>query len=500
MTEIVCTTDCPHNTFGLNSVSAFRELDANLPNFVLPYLLKQELLSREGLRNAVNTITQVPNDEDRIYIFVIRKLYHERQDDGKTIYEQWQDAGLPGLTHDQRLLLKYKSLRSPTIVEYQRKIDDNYAEFIDLLEPEHGSLRLLDPMFIGHGYPRFTQLFCYVETYPNFIRLSRGEGQLLVNRVSTPLIDRIKTAAAAAVLPVTAFLQEHFYECWKWPIEIGQALHREQIANLEAKRCTAVYDIGDHYAEILLRLLRRDDIQQCPPSPLPDTVLFDWVKQGKSADFDMSQESLKTFCQNRDGLAIMVIANLTLTADALQVEATSSRKYAFVKERLEKDFGAWIQFKSEEVCDLSRKFLDSELEEYIDDLAARRDLDDYDEEFDDGEEEYYDDEDYEEPFDEEDDADCDDEDEEDGGITPETREQILCQVLDRHYQEFLDMKIPTLQNLTPRQASKDPSLHSALAELMKDHIRQNGVLARKNEAAPYDFNWLLDELDLPELK
>jgi hypothetical protein len=41
------------------------------------------------------------------------------------------------------------------------------------------------------------------------------------------------------------------------------------------------------------------------------------------------------------------------------------------------------------------------------------------------------------------------------------------ELLDRHYREWLDVPVPALDNVTPRQAARDPKLRARLIDLLK---------------------------------
>jgi hypothetical protein len=75
------------------------------------------------------------------------------------------------------------------------------------------------------------------------------------------------------------------------------------------------------------------------------------------------------------------------------------------------------------------------------------------------------------------------------------REKLEREALDRHYREWLDMRLPALDDATPRQAASDPRLRPRLIDLLKDF--ENISARRGAEAgAGYDTAWLWAALGL----
>ena len=79
------------------------------------------------------------------------------------------------------------------------------------------------------------------------------------------------------------------------------------------------------------------------------------------------------------------------------------------------------------------------------------------------------------------------------------QKQILLRMHETHYRKFLDDRVPLLDDHTPREAARDPALRPKLLDLMKFHI--NGLERRsKADGVCYSVDWLLEELELTELK
>ena len=81
---------------------------------------------------------------------------------------------------------------------------------------------------------------------------------------------------------------------------------------------------------------------------------------------------------------------------------------------------------------------------------------------------------------------------------PPTPEQLRAEH-DARYRRLLDLALPELGGLTPRQAVADPAWRPAVVSLFKTHLHN---LERRNrrEPVPLSLDWVLDELGLAELK
>ncbi len=82
----------------------------------------------------------------------------------------------------------------------------------------------------------------------------------------------------------------------------------------------------------------------------------------------------------------------------------------------------------------------------------------------------------------------------DGGVPPETAEPIMREVLQRHYQRWVDTPLPALDDLTPHQAAARPAMRPRLVRLIKT------IELHESEAGPsgrgIDISFLWSELGL----
>ncbi len=83
-------------------------------------------------------------------------------------------------------------------------------------------------------------------------------------------------------------------------------------------------------------------------------------------------------------------------------------------------------------------------------------------------------------------------------LSSEEEEKFMIQFYEKHYQKFLDDKIPAIDDMTPREAMNDPDMRPRLIELMKGHVRNIDSTAKK-KGINLNIDWVLEELGLDEL-
>jgi len=82
-------------------------------------------------------------------------------------------------------------------------------------------------------------------------------------------------------------------------------------------------------------------------------------------------------------------------------------------------------------------------------------------------------------------------------ISQEELAEAAKHFLDEHYRKWIDMEIPALDGLSPRQAARSPAMRTRVVEMLKDleHMYQQGL--ERGEAS-HDPHWMWAELGLAE--
>jgi hypothetical protein len=73
--------------------------------------------------------------------------------------------------------------------------------------------------------------------------------------------------------------------------------------------------------------------------------------------------------------------------------------------------------------------------------------------------------------------------------------EILKDLEDRHYREWLDQPIPALRNHTPREAARSKALRPFLRDLL-EQLENYAERAKVKGRFAYDSGWLWTELGL----
>lgn len=81
-------------------------------------------------------------------------------------------------------------------------------------------------------------------------------------------------------------------------------------------------------------------------------------------------------------------------------------------------------------------------------------------------------------------------------IPPEVREQVVGQMLDRHYGTWPDHPLPALDGQTPRAAAGTAAGRLKLARLLKQMENSEQRRARMDGVKRYDFGWIRQELGI----
>ena len=81
------------------------------------------------------------------------------------------------------------------------------------------------------------------------------------------------------------------------------------------------------------------------------------------------------------------------------------------------------------------------------------------------------------------------------GLSPELQEALVLDHLSKHYRDWLDIPVPMIDDLTPREAAKRPAMRQRTIELLQglDGMYQRAL---EENAPAFDPSWLWDELEL----
>jgi len=83
-----------------------------------------------------------------------------------------------------------------------------------------------------------------------------------------------------------------------------------------------------------------------------------------------------------------------------------------------------------------------------------------------------------------------------GELSKEEAEDLLLELKDDHYHEWLSMRLPALEDKTPRMARRSKKGRAQLISLLKEMENRENRQAKAQGIKPYDMSWMWKELDL----
>ena len=215
----------------------------------------------------------------------------------------------------------------------------------------------------------------------------------------------------------------------------------------------AVYDIKD-IDRIVDMLEMADDFEstewELDEKDRMVSASFDWLQRGQSIGVAKKGKStgdveLRSFFTEGPGEpAFLVLGNLKLKPNRVILSVMGDKRFELGKARLQEILGNQIKHRIDTVKSMEAV------------MAERR-----------------------EPIPQGED------------IPQEVKTQIMKDILDRHYREWMDISIPALKGKTPREAAGLEDHHHLLEDLLRQLEHSNSGIS---EDVEYDITWVRKEL------
>ena len=464
---IQCSAECPNNPFGVNNYDDWLKLDGSWGNKCFKYIVEHCSYNEHSFKNELGKYVLIDGDmeeeviSDATPLFMHAKLFWEPFRDGMCLADCWERDGWKGLNNDERTMMLFRRMTHPAILEIQKKINDTATLCVDLLDPEKKSFTVLDRNTAAR-YSRFSRSLNLVCSFPHYFRVGPA-GVELQHELTEPFMKEMETRSAEQGISVRDYLRKHFVEARRLVYSMGLKRRESLIDSLDMSEWTAVYRLnisGDEIAKVL-SMKPEFELEE---SETQGVMEYSWVRRGESKKLEKKMPAL--FQHRDDNSGVGTLGRLRLCADALEVIAFGSQKFRFARKMIEKYLGACITFQAETENDLKE-----ELRSRLKDKQ-------------------------EQPFE----SNMDRGMEREAEIPSENQAEILSEFHERHYRQFMDSPVPMLENKTPRQAAQNRRLRPKLIDLMKLHIQG---IEKRNREDPFlnlDIDWVLDELELKELK
>ncbi|OQY81293.1 MAG: hypothetical protein B6D41_19880, partial [Chloroflexi bacterium UTCFX4] len=247
------------------------------------------------------------------------------------------------------------------------------------------------------------------------------------------------------------------------------------------EHAVATFDVLNH-ADALARLRAASEFQEMEADALTARD-FAWHETGESlAQLRLHGAPFEWKTPTGDPNGVRALGTIKLSLDELTLDVMSRRRLDAGKALLEKYLGATIQFRDEQI-------------ESFDKALNALDDDDDEGEFED-----------ELEFAAEEDDDADELDTElsfleptvsDSAAPPKELQKFLAQYRANINQEWMDHKVPALDNQTPRQAVQSFGGRLQVIRLLKDFQAREAENARRGETA-FDWGAVANELGLSD--
>ncbi len=436
-----------------------------------------------------------------------RLLFREPGPDGRPVAAAWEAAGWPGLNNDEQVLMRHQRHTRLAVLEVQRVTEARTLVCTDLLDPDRPPFLVMDRA-LAPSVVRFTRLLTALTHFAHFAALSLPTVEV-PHAVWSRWWDWVRTQAAGATgTPaaepsadaVRAHLEAHLGESLARLNALEREHRVELLEELGLYQCLARFQLEVPAAEFEAALRAHPALRPAASSPLlqlgPPRAAFTWVAgPGESpAPADPVPGS-----RPADPPALGV---LRLYPDFLVVETATRARHARALEWVRREFATQTRFVDDVQLDLTRAFRAVQEQQALVHAAENAIFG----EAEDPEAEALP---PAAPPDEpppgagtaestapgeaapaESDADT--------PPAPPTPEQIRAEH-DARYRQMLDLAMPELGGLTPRQAVADPARRPAVVALFKTHLHN---LERRNrrEPVPLSLDWVIEELGLAELK
>lgn len=459
-----CPDDCVNNLFNPANYSRLLEIEDQLD----AKTFERMRVTTPDPDSMHKKFSQVERQGDvALHAFFSWHYFFEKDSQGRTFGQRWEQDGLNGLKNDERVLWRGKMQTQIALIEIHRVLEDGFLEGVDLLSPQPAPMTFLDRSHAAVAC-RFSTALGWIYPLPHFWRLGGTAlvipdlAQFTAGQIVREIVGHL--GGPLQENEMRRWLAEHFEQFNKSLTATSLLRRRQMFSAMDAKWGKAVYELRAPFAQCRDRL---DELAAVNPDNLSDSERDDgfaearvWFDKSPAADkFEVSGG--KT-----------VLGRVLLGQSLWRLETFGAEKLARLRSQFEDCLGDSVRFQGERVDDFAARLAakDPHAEES---LVPPRLLEDPSQIVmtsslrprlpSDG--------------------------------SPEEIEQRWTRETDK---AFLDDKVPALNHRTPREAARDAALRPKLVQLMKQRVRsrdEENLKSGRND----DINWMLKELDLNEL-
>jgi hypothetical protein len=462
--RLACPPTCEHNPFTQANYDQLLKIEDRVDDRSLKEWLARCPNSSEAGRN----ITAAQNQGvTAAHAYFAWQFFFALDAAGSTFAQRWEQAGLAGQKNDERVLWRGKSRMQVALLEIHRIDLDGRIEAVDLLSSTPTPLTLQDRSMAAAAV-RFGVFLTWIYPLPHFWRLS-GSGISIpdVAELSPPEIVREivrHLGGPATESEMRRWLAEHFARFDAAQQAVRMLRRRQMMAGMDAKFGRAIYELRATFAQCRKRL-----------DASPEITHDEIGEKERTEGFIESFGYLEPVCDGSQpklpgGRALL--GRILMGRTHWRLEAFGAEKLSRLRDGFEKLFGERVRFCGERIDDMGARM--NAREPAVDEALVPPRL-------------------LENP---------------DRivmssspllalppNVTPKDAEQAFIQAADR---DFLNQKIPALDDRTPREAALDPSWRLKLIHLVKRRVRAHDE-RNLSSGRHDDINWLIEELDLKEI-
>jgi len=465
VSRYACPASCSHLPFAPANYSQLLELEEKLDRLSMDYL-RDTAVDPEALTRGILQARHNPNWH-AFQAFYEWNLFFARDADGRTCAERWEQSATADFKNDERVLLRAKMQKRVALIEIRCVLDSERIDAVDLLAPGEPALRLHDRSLSSMAV-RFAAALVWAYPLPHYWRMS-GTAILIPEMAQFEPREIVTEIAAQLGGPVTErelrlWLAENFVRFDEALAATCRQRRLQMLAGLDAKAGKALYELQAPFAPCRSRL---DELPLVEPDRLSPQEQAEGFAEARIWFANPSET-------NPGGPpgAQAALGRILLGQAHWRLEAFGAENLARLRQQFETQLGQRARFSGERLDNLSV------------DLAAK------------------------EPA-------------VDESLVPPrllqdpqqfrlTASRVpapppgvpLAQLESEFYRnanrQFLEDKIPALDNHTPREAARDPALRPRLLRLLKQRVRshdEHNLRTGGND----DINWLLRELGADEI-
>ncbi len=449
-----CPADCPYNPWAPEAYDQERAIETVFFERLRRYAAV-EPDDDGGARSAEDAMIV---EQDRS----LRRWFVERDAQGRSLMERWENEGFDGLNNDQQVLARHHARVRLMVLETLDHVGRNRVRVQDRLDLAAPPIVVQDRSLAAHA-ARFSRLVAWVFPLPHYFRITMAA--VPVPDIAALEAEEIVGAIAGHLNgptqgePLREWLTTHFLVMHDALGSVQEACRRRMFENVSYT--TTYYRLVAPMAAFVATMAETPEAIRTPPAEddrrMGVTHEWTWL--------DTDEEAVRMAV--RSGRP--TLGRVLLNAGQVRVEGGGASRSQRLREVFERRAGRAVAFEGQRVNDVGRQIINREARDYDPKLVPPRLL----------------------------------------ALAPriETSVQLLAagavgsaaDLMRERRRAWVDEAVPALNGKTPRQAAAEPTLRPKLVALVKEGIRRadrNGLEHGQFE----DEGWIAVELGLTELQ